>query len=944
MTRSRLRSTARRRAAAATDGPPAVRRRSRRSPAPSSFLLVLFLLAAVPSARAGWIDPDTPKSAYQTSPYKVVPAPPAPKENAKSKNEAESDDDDIKKKPAHRGRRRDPTASPTYYPTFEPTSLPSEAPSSETPAPTDPERIYDLVFSDEFDVPGRTFEDGADPRWTALEKNDYTNDAQHYYSHRNAYTSGGNLVIKSEAADTTVVGFDDATFEKERATKHFRSAMLQSWNKFCFAGGVLEAEIALPGRHDVGGLWPAFWLLGNLARHTYVGSSEHVWPWSSGVCTDKSRTAQLVSGCDRVQHYGMKSGVGRGAPEIDVFEVQAGSIKANTGPFLKMPVGQPFLSSSYQVAPGRLPRPGEGWWPAPGQWYDNLTGGINTSLNIAFYGTYNHFLDSTRPAEQDYWSDAISYNRQLNASHFGKHHRYRVEWELPDKNGTAENNFTETFGYIRWFLDDDFVLEVKGEGLNASGTGGEISTEPMYMLLNTAISSQWGSRTCAVRLEGFPTGRNLPRRAPRLGGGEARDPFPRVLSVPDCGTGTRPMTGVELWNGSVQMPPKAGASHSSTSGCIRRHFFPRRAPLSSASPEVAIEKDDSPLQTNFDSAFLCKFADFCLERRRNRSATAPTDNVAATASPNAERGPWFAPEFLTSSRPPKNAPPPPPVGFPQKCPAMCPCKTYNCRGGFTETCGFSEGFCDMLKKPAEYKINWVRVYQDKDDPKQKVGCSTKERPTRKFIEAHEKKYMQKGDVSSALTERRSSFVVSPSVFWAEFERARGPVAFPGMRFCDGIWTNGIGRGSRPGPRSLDLPTGTEQNRPWLLGPSAEADRGRRGQVLPVRAGGRGLASILRRPRPRRLRGRVQAARVSVPRELDRPALPEPRGAGRRRVGPAGDVGGLRVPGAEPEVRRAGVDPAGGVWDGGGAPRGAAGPGGSEGGEEGGGVRAGAVGA
>lgn len=78
---------------------------------------------------------------------------------------------------------------------------------------------------------------------------------------------------------------------------------------------------------------------------------------------------------------------------------------------------------------------------------------------------------------------------------------------------------------------------------------------------------------------------------------------------------------------------------------------------------------------------------------------------------------------------------------------MCPCKTYNCHGGFQETCGFSEGFCDMLSKPAEYQVNWVRVYQDKNDPKQKVGCSTKERPTRKFIEAHKKKYMQAGDVS-----------------------------------------------------------------------------------------------------------------------------------------------------------------------------------------------------
>ena len=38
-------------------------------------------------------------------------------------------------------------------------------------------RRFDLVFSDEFNVEGRTFNDGHDPRWTALHKNDYTNTA-----------------------------------------------------------------------------------------------------------------------------------------------------------------------------------------------------------------------------------------------------------------------------------------------------------------------------------------------------------------------------------------------------------------------------------------------------------------------------------------------------------------------------------------------------------------------------------------------------------------------------------------------------------------------------------------------------------------------------------------------------------------------------------------------
>jgi beta-glucanase (GH16 family) len=46
--------------------------------------------------------------------------------------------------------------------------------------------------------------------------------------------------------------------------------MVQSWNKFCFTGGILEVDVLFPGRHDVGGLWPAVWLLGNLGIIKYV--------------------------------------------------------------------------------------------------------------------------------------------------------------------------------------------------------------------------------------------------------------------------------------------------------------------------------------------------------------------------------------------------------------------------------------------------------------------------------------------------------------------------------------------------------------------------------------------------------------------------------------------------------------------------------------------------
>ena len=508
--------------------------------------------------QASWIDPATPMDARTTAALNVK-APPKDPPSETSKSHTSS---------SHHSHSESPTSAPTPS-TSSPTKSPTTSPSA---YPTyDPERLYELVFSDEFNVAHREFYDGADPRWTAMDKNDYTNDALHYYSPQNVRTNEqGELVITSQAADTDIVGFDDVKLQRTHVRKHFRSAMLQSWNKFCITGGILEAKVTMPGRHDVGGLWPAFWLLGNLARHTYVGSSEHIWPFAATNCTAGNQTSRIqkISGCDKVSHYGMESYLGRGSPEIDIFEVQPGNIKANNGPFLKSSVGQPFMSSSYQVAPGRSSnRPGSGEWPGPGQWYSGLMGGANTSMNILFYGTYNHFRDDVDPAKEDYWSDAISYNRQLDESHFNRSHIYRLEWDVPSN---------VSHGYLHWYLDDELVYSIDGKGISDSGYGAEISSEPSYIILNTAISKQWG--------------------------------------------------------------------------------------------------------------------------------------------------------------------------FPLQCPNNCPCKVYNCNSKrWQDLCGFSMGFCKMMQSQPEYKIDWVRAYQDPNDPKQKVGCSTPERPTRKFILAHEKVYKTETD-------------------------------------------------------------------------------------------------------------------------------------------------------------------------------------------------------
>lgn len=51
----------------------------------------------------------------------------------------------------------------------------------------------------------------------------------------------------------------------------------------------------------------------------------------------------------------------------------------------------------------------------------------------------------------------------------------------------------------------------------------------------------------------------------------------------------------------------------------------------------------------------------------------------------------------------------------------------------------------MTEEDPQYFINYVRVYQDPNKPEQKVGCSTPERPTRRYIEAHSELYKLETD-------------------------------------------------------------------------------------------------------------------------------------------------------------------------------------------------------
>uniref|UniRef100_A0A8H8CRD2 GH16 domain-containing protein n=1 Tax=Psilocybe cubensis TaxID=181762 RepID=A0A8H8CRD2_PSICU len=198
-----------------------------------------------------------------------------------------------------------------------------------------------LVFSDEFNVPGRTFYPGEDPYWEAVDL--------HYWA-------TNNIEWYDPAAITTSDGALEITLsKKETHGVNYQGGMMSTWNKFCFTGGLVETAVTLPGSTNVVGLWPAIWTMGNLGRAGYGASLDGMWPYTYDACdvgtvANQTRNglpiAATINGdgqangalsylpgqrlsrctCPGESHPGPMhpdgTFVGRAAPEIDVFEAQ----------------------------------------------------------------------------------------------------------------------------------------------------------------------------------------------------------------------------------------------------------------------------------------------------------------------------------------------------------------------------------------------------------------------------------------------------------------------------------------------------------------------------------------------------------------------------------------------------------------------------------------------
>ena len=202
----------------------------------------------------------------------------------------------------------------------------------------------ELVFSDEFNVPNRTFYPGDDPYWEAVDLHYWQTNNMEWYDPSSITTQDGALTIT--LSNTPIHNLN------------YMGGMMTSWNKFCFTGGRVEASVTLPGTTSVVGLWPAVWTMGNLGRAGYGASLEGMWPYTYDSCDVGTLPNQTLNGfppqaltggdpgnggvlsflqgqrlsactCPNESHPGpLKpdgSLTGRSAPEIDLFEAQIDS-------------------------------------------------------------------------------------------------------------------------------------------------------------------------------------------------------------------------------------------------------------------------------------------------------------------------------------------------------------------------------------------------------------------------------------------------------------------------------------------------------------------------------------------------------------------------------------------------------------------------------------------
>ncbi|KZV93040.1 SKN1-domain-containing protein [Exidia glandulosa HHB12029] len=352
---------------------------------------------------------------------------------------------------------------------------------------------YELVFSDEFEVPDRSFYPGDDPFWEAQDIWYGATKDLEWYDPSQVTTGDGKLRIKLELSDPTI-----------NHNLTMKSGMLTGWNKFCFSSGYIEISAQLPGAPMTAGYWPGAWLLGNLGRAGYGASTDGLWPYAYDSCDvgvmpnqtnaehtepipalgplpdpygrpDFNRELSWLPGqrlsactCKGEDHPGPwleKEGRyrGRGSPEIDIIEAQKCKRRG--------PLAHQCVSQSAQFAP------------------------FSNTYNFDPIGTEIHSPEKTE--RNQYHGSAlqqsvscitnVSDSTMADGELGGGFGLFGFEY-FADPDDPSQS-------YVTWISDGEKSHTVRGTSVGPDASVGVgqrlVAPEPMFIILNLGVSSSF---------------------------------------------------------------------------------------------------------------------------------------------------------------------------------------------------------------------------------------------------------------------------------------------------------------------------------------------------------------------------------------------------------------------------------------------------------------------
>ena len=314
---------------------------------------------------------------------------------------------------------------------------------------------WNLAFSDEFSQPGRSFFEGDDPYFTAVDIWYGVTADLEWYDPDAVTTNNGVLEIRFDAY--------------QNHNLNYRSGMLQSWNQLCFKQGRLEASISLPGQGDTVGFWPGFWSMGNLGRPGYAATTDGMWPYTYhdecdvGITPNQSDPNGIswlpgmrlpACTCNGQDHP--SQGNSRSAPEIDVLEATNGAFDS-TGNVIGL------VSQSMQLAPMDV-------FYMPNYDFVEIANFDITTMNVYKGGPY-----------QEAFSGISSLN---NAWYNGNGYQTYAYEYTPGASGD-----------VQWFIGTEKSWRMTADALSPNGNIGQrvVPQEPMAIIANLGISPGFSS-------------------------------------------------------------------------------------------------------------------------------------------------------------------------------------------------------------------------------------------------------------------------------------------------------------------------------------------------------------------------------------------------------------------------------------------------------------------